>query len=218
MQERCINKSFRKRTKLMKKCSNFHNSSLRIIVWNTARRLQERRFTCRTRVAKSHLNSFLSKEMLQLMLVSLWNKIKMVKIYSLKFRDLENQLYSEDNNKVENRDFLGLEQALDHTTGRKVPDHLKLIEFRIENDRGKAAGSAHFSVLVLVCAAIKEMEESDEFSDWETLKKWAATLNQAKELGFRVGFADKLLKMKLLAYFATQLLKASQKKKGLAFS
>ncbi|KAL4379201.1 hypothetical protein GQ457_02G041260 [Hibiscus cannabinus] len=125
-----------------------------------------------------------------------------------KFSDLKSQLYDENNNQVENHDFPGLEEALDKTTGRKVPAYLELIATRIAEDRGKATGSAHFSVLLLVCAAIKEMEDSVEVSDWEKLKKWAATLNQAGELGFQVGFANKLLNTKLLAYFATtELLK-----------
>ncbi|KAK9016395.1 hypothetical protein V6N11_078895 [Hibiscus sabdariffa] len=125
-----------------------------------------------------------------------------------KFSDLKNQLYDENNNQVENHDFPGLEEALDKTTGRKVPDRFELIATRIAKDRGKATGSAHFSVLVLVCAAVEEMEKLVEVSDWGMLKKWAAALNQAGELDFSVGFAKKLLNTKLLAYFATtELLK-----------
>ncbi|KAK5787356.1 hypothetical protein PVK06_042010 [Gossypium arboreum] len=55
--------------------------------------------------------------------------------------------------------------------------------------------------------------------EWDTLKKWGATLNMAKQLGFQVVFADNLLKTKLLAYFATQkLLDATEKKSNLNLS
>ncbi|KAK8589138.1 hypothetical protein V6N12_023544 [Hibiscus sabdariffa] len=122
--------------------------------------------------------------------------------------DLKHKLYDKNNNQVENHDFPGLEEALEKTTGRKVSDYLELIATPIIEDRGKATGSAHFSVLVLVCATVKEMEDSVEVSDWEKLKKWAATLNQAGGFGFQVEFAKKLLNTKLLAYFVTtELLK-----------
>ncbi|TYI58811.1 hypothetical protein E1A91_D11G387800v1 [Gossypium mustelinum] len=50
---------------------------------------------------------------------------------------------------------------------------------------------------------MKEMESfSVEKLGMETLKKWGATLNNAKELGFQVGFADDLLRKNLYAYFA----------------
>ncbi|KAG8479866.1 hypothetical protein CXB51_029653 [Gossypium anomalum] len=40
--------------------------------------------------------------------------------------------------------------------------------------------------------------------DMETLKKWGATLNNAKELGFQVGFADDLLRKNSYAYLLTE--------------
>lgn len=56
--------------------------------------------------------------------------------------------------------------------------------------------------ITIVCAAIKEMEEvSIKELNWHTLKKWAATLNQAKGLDFEVGFANNLLQKNLCSYF-----------------
>ncbi|KAH1084444.1 hypothetical protein J1N35_024205 [Gossypium stocksii] len=122
-----------------------------------------------------------------------------------KFRDLENQLYDEDNNKVEYNDFLGLEQALKKTAWGKTPDYLQPIAIRIEKARGKATDVFHIPAQVPVCAAIKEMEDFPvEDLDWDKLKKWGATLNYAKKYGFQVGFADNLLKKNLLAYLVIQ--------------
>ncbi|KAH1084443.1 hypothetical protein J1N35_024204 [Gossypium stocksii] len=76
------------------------------------------------------------------------------------FNDLKNQLYGEDNNKVSVKDFHGLQQALDNTiTWGKPPDYLELIAIRIEKARGKATEVSHIGFQVLVCAAIKEMED-----------------------------------------------------------
>ncbi|TYJ12580.1 hypothetical protein E1A91_A11G361200v1 [Gossypium mustelinum] len=130
-----------------------------------------------------------------------------------KLRDLENQLYDKDNNKVEYKDFLGLEQALKKTAWGKTPDYLQPIAIRIEKARGKATDVFHIPAQVPVCAAIKEMEEFPvEDLDWDTLKKWGATLNYAKKYGFQVGFADKLLKKNLLAYLVIQNLPNSTAK------
>ncbi|KAA3471991.1 pentafunctional arom polypeptide [Gossypium australe] len=122
-----------------------------------------------------------------------------------KFRDLENQLYDKDNNKVEYKDFLGLEQALKKTAWGKTPDYLQTIATRIEKARGKATDVFHIPAQVPICAAIKEMEDFPvEDLDWDTLKKWGATLNYAKKYGFQVGFADNLLSKNLLAYLVIQ--------------
>ncbi|KAK5787360.1 hypothetical protein PVK06_042014 [Gossypium arboreum] len=130
-----------------------------------------------------------------------------------KLRDLENQLYDKDNNKVEYKDFLGLEQALKKTAWGKTPNYLQPIAIRIEKARGKATDVFHIPAQVPVCAAIKEMEEFPvEDLDWDTLKKWGATLNYAKKYGFQVGFADKLLKKNLLAYLVIQNLPNSTAK------
>ncbi|MBA0619565.1 hypothetical protein Godav_028720 [Gossypium davidsonii] len=130
-----------------------------------------------------------------------------------KFRDLENQLYDEENNKVEYKDFLGLEQALKKTAWGKTPDYLQTIAIRIEKARGKATDVFHIPAQVPVCAAIKEMEDFPvEDLDWDTLKKWGATLNYARKYGFQVGFADSLLKKNLLAYLVIQNLPNSTAK------
>ncbi|KAB2006892.1 hypothetical protein ES319_D11G379400v1 [Gossypium barbadense] len=130
-----------------------------------------------------------------------------------KLRDLENQLHDKDNNKVEYKDFLGLEQALKKTAWGKTPDYLQTIAIRIEKARGKATDVFHIPAQVPVCAAIKEMEDfSVEDLDWDTLKKWGATLNYAKKYGFQVGFADNLLKKNLLAYLVIQNLPKSTAK------
>ncbi|MBA0753787.1 hypothetical protein Gogos_021992 [Gossypium gossypioides] len=130
-----------------------------------------------------------------------------------KFRDLENQLYDDENNKMEYKDFLGLEQALKKTAWGKTPDYLQTIAIRIEKARGKATDVFHIPAQVPVCAAIKEMEDFlVEDLDWDTLKKWGATLNYARKYGFQVGFADSLLKKNLLAYLVIQNLPNSTAK------
>ncbi|KAK5786886.1 hypothetical protein PVK06_041534 [Gossypium arboreum] len=73
--------------------------------------------------------------------------------------DLEDQLHDEDNNKVEYKDLKGLEQALKTTLWGKTPDYLQPIALRIEKAHGKATNVSHIPVQVLVCAAIKEMED-----------------------------------------------------------
>ncbi|KAH1084449.1 hypothetical protein J1N35_024210 [Gossypium stocksii] len=124
-----------------------------------------------------------------------------------KFCDLENQLYDKGNDKVEFKDFPGLEQALKNTTRGKLPEYLESIAIQIEEDRGKTTDVFHIPIQVLLCAAIKEMKDfSVEDLDWGSLKKWSATLNCAKKYGFQVGFTDNLLKKNLLAYFAIQIL------------
>ncbi|XP_052480253.1 uncharacterized protein LOC105785005 isoform X2 [Gossypium raimondii] len=125
-----------------------------------------------------------------------------------KFSELEKEIYAKDNNKVDVEDFLGLQQALDNITGwGRLPNYLEPIAIRIEEARGKATEISQIGSQLLVCAAIKEMENLlVKDLDLDRLRKWGATLNKAKEHGFQVGFADNLLELKLLAYFATQLL------------
>ncbi|KAL1075848.1 hypothetical protein V6Z11_D11G392900 [Gossypium hirsutum] len=131
-----------------------------------------------------------------------------------KFRDLENQLYDEGNDKVECKDFPGLEQALKNTAWGEIPEYLESIAIQIEKDRGKTTDVFHIAIQILVCAAIKEMKDfSVGDLDWDTLKKWGATLNYAEKFGFQVRFADNLLKKNLLAYFAVQNLPKSTAKK-----
>ncbi|KAB2006877.1 hypothetical protein ES319_D11G378700v1 [Gossypium barbadense] len=125
-----------------------------------------------------------------------------------KFSELEKEIYPKDNNKVDVEDFLGLQQALDNITGwGRLPNYLEPIAIRIEEARGKATEISQIGSQLLVCAAINETENLlVKDLDLDRLKKWGATLNKAKEHGFQVGFADNLLELKLLAYFATQLL------------
>ncbi|KAK5787363.1 hypothetical protein PVK06_042017 [Gossypium arboreum] len=131
-----------------------------------------------------------------------------------KFRDLENQLYDDGNDKVECKDFPGLEQALKNTAWGEIPEYLESIAIQIEKDRGKTTDVFHIAIQILVCAAIKEMKDfSVGDLDWDTLKKWGATLNYAEKFGFQVRFADNLLKKNLLAYFAAQNLPKSTAKK-----
>ncbi|TYI04034.1 hypothetical protein ES332_A11G386900v1 [Gossypium tomentosum] len=131
-----------------------------------------------------------------------------------KFRDLENQLYDNGNDKVECKDFPALEQALKNTVWGEIPEYLESIAIQIEKDRGKTTDVFHIAIQVLVCAAIKEMKDfSVGDLDWDTLKKWGATLNYAEKFGFQVRFADNLLKKNLLAYFAVQNLPKSTAKK-----
>ncbi|KAK5787361.1 uncharacterized protein LOC128284300 [Gossypium arboreum] len=131
-----------------------------------------------------------------------------------KFRDLENQLYDKSNDKVECKDFPGLEQALKNTAWGEIPEYLESIAIQIEKDRGKTTDVFHIAIQILVCAAIKEMKDfSVGDLDWDTLKKWGATLNYAEKFGFQVRFADNLLKKNLLAYFAVQNLPKSTAKK-----
>ncbi|KAG8479854.1 hypothetical protein CXB51_029514 [Gossypium anomalum] len=114
---------------------------------------------------------------------------------------------------------------IDFDKSFRPPDNLRSAFTDLENqlyekgnnqDRGKVTEVGHIAAQVLVCAAVKEMEE---FSlgklDMEMLKKWATTLNKAKELGFQVGFADDLLRKNLYAYFAyrTMLDEAKEKER-----
>lgn len=117
--------------------------------------------------------------------------------------ELENELYDKDNKKVDVTDFHGLEQALNNIGScYETPDYLKPIATRIQNVRGTDTDFCYHNIQVLVCAAIKEMEEvSIKELNRHTLKKWAATLNQAKGLDFEVGFANNLLQKNLCSYF-----------------
>ncbi|XP_052484565.1 uncharacterized protein LOC105794986 isoform X2 [Gossypium raimondii] len=119
------------------------------------------------------------------------------------FCELASQLYDENNIEVGISDYDGLELALKDTGWGRPPDYLEPIATQIENARGEATADVHKVSLLLVCAAVKEMVELTlEYSKWNMLKKWAATLNVAKKSGLVVGFADNLLVTKLFAYFA----------------
>ncbi|TYG96838.1 hypothetical protein ES288_A11G385300v1 [Gossypium darwinii] len=127
--------------------------------------------------------------------------------FGAEFKSLENQLYEENNTKVSFKDFEGLEEALKKTNAFGLPDYLKPIANQIEEARGKAAGLDHGCIQILVCAAIKEMQDSAlESLNWDTLKKWGGTLNCARQLGFQVSFADELLRKTLVAYMCFKFL------------
>ncbi|PPR81133.1 hypothetical protein GOBAR_AA39581 [Gossypium barbadense] len=117
-------------------------------------------------------------------------------------------LFNKDNNSVEVAHFHGLQEALDETRYGETPDYLKRIATLIEVDRGKATKFGHKNIEVLVCAAIKEMEDwrTPKDSGYNQLKKWAATLNMGKEQDFEVKFADNMLKNICLACYAYSMI------------
>ncbi|XVF07678.1 hypothetical protein REPUB_Repub06bG0160600 [Reevesia pubescens] len=116
--------------------------------------------------------------------------------------DFEKELFAEYNNsKVDVSDFQGLKEAI-KTAGGDIPDYLKHIASKIENTRGKPTEFAHKCIEILVCAAVKEMEEVPvDQLDPATLLKWRATLNMAKQFNFEVEFAEILLEKNLYAHF-----------------
>ncbi|KAH1084440.1 hypothetical protein J1N35_024201 [Gossypium stocksii] len=126
-----------------------------------------------------------------------------------KINELENEIYAKDNNKVNFQDF----PALRHITGLAPPDCLKPIAIRIDQARGKATECIKIGSQLLVCAAIKEMEDLlVKDLDKDRLKKWGAALKSAKEQDFQVEFADDLLHDRLVFFAAQQWLDATKKK------
>ncbi|KAK8633109.1 hypothetical protein V6N13_013963 [Hibiscus sabdariffa] len=138
-----------------------------------------------------------------LMRTGVCGRLSYLENLSFDLSNLENLLIDKAKYRMEYKIFQGLEQALKNTAWGKTPDYLESIANRIEKARGKATEVFHIPVQVLVCAAIKEMEDlAVENLDWDTLEKWGATLKYAKDFGFQVAFADNLLKTNLLAYLA----------------
>ncbi|TYG48139.1 hypothetical protein ES288_D11G399800v1 [Gossypium darwinii] len=126
-----------------------------------------------------------------------------------KINELEKEIYAEDNNKVNFLDF----PALRHSTGLAPPDYLKPIAIRIDQARGKATECVKIGSQLLVCAAIKEMEDLlVKDLDKDRLKKWGAALKIAKEQDFQVEFADDLLHHRLVLFAAQQWLDATKKR------
>ncbi|KAB2006905.1 hypothetical protein ES319_D11G380300v1 [Gossypium barbadense] len=123
------------------------------------------------------------------------------------FNDLENQVYVQGNKQVRPENFQGLPEELKKLHWGEIPSYLQPIASRIVKDFTKVE-FCHTTALVLSCAAVKEMEDfPPEKLDLDMLKKWGATLKEAKEVGFQVEFADDLLRKNLLAFFAnTQIL------------
>ncbi|KAG8479855.1 hypothetical protein CXB51_029464 [Gossypium anomalum] len=119
------------------------------------------------------------------------------------FSDLKHIVYEKGNKKVGQESFPGLQEELQKIGWEEVPSSLQSIANRIDKDRGIVTDFTYKPTQILVCAAIQEMENFPvEKLDFDTLKKWGATLNKAKELGFQVGFADDLLKKNFFAYLA----------------
>ncbi|XVF55716.1 hypothetical protein PTKIN_Ptkin06aG0059300 [Pterospermum kingtungense] len=74
---------------------------------------------------------------------------------------LENVLLLRDDSLVNESNFLGLKEAIENTTGAgwNMPAYLEPIASRIKQERGKDTELKFLYIQVLVCAAIKEMEE-----------------------------------------------------------
>ncbi|KAK8588724.1 hypothetical protein V6N13_087627 [Hibiscus sabdariffa] len=132
-----------------------------------------------------------------------------------KFSNFKSQLYDKENNKVglalydkENNkvgfpDFKGLQEALRMSEG-ETPDYLEDIAVEIETAICKQINKP--GIRVLLSAAMKEMKDL-KFEELEqdmsnVFKKWAATLNYAKENGFHLEFAYIMLEKILHAYLS----------------
>ncbi|XP_052485410.1 uncharacterized protein LOC105766676 isoform X1 [Gossypium raimondii] len=70
--------------------------------------------------------------------------------------DLEKELFNKDNCNVGFSNFPGLKDAKDSAEGN-IPDCLKSIANKIEDERGKPTDDAYQNTLLLVSAAVKEM-------------------------------------------------------------
>ncbi|XVE50575.1 hypothetical protein DITRI_Ditri01bG0173800 [Diplodiscus trichospermus] len=130
------------------------------------------------------------------------------------FRTHEQMLYTfaKDNKQVNISNFQDLENAIGKTTEQSILKHLDDIDNRIKKARGKDTEYANKEIEVLVCASIYEMENLElEELNGSMLKKWEETFNMARKRGFRVEFAEILLREKLNAYFAYSEI---QRKKG----
>ncbi|KAK8714873.1 hypothetical protein V6N13_042218 [Hibiscus sabdariffa] len=122
--------------------------------------------------------------------------------------DLKTELFDENKCKVKVADFHGLQDAINSGKDR-IPDHLKPIAVRIEQDRGECTPDNEFyqQLLVLVSAAVKEMEDtSDSQLNMSILRKWAATFNLANRMQFQVPFFKSLLLKNMLAYLPYSIL------------
>ncbi|XP_022747060.1 uncharacterized protein LOC111296850 [Durio zibethinus] len=125
--------------------------------------------------------------------------------YSFKdFDEFKNKVFAKDNNKVNVLQFPNLEEAI-KIASTIVPDYLQHIAGKIQIDRGTCTEFELINIQLLVCAAIKEMEDLPlQQLNLSTFLKWGATFNRAKELGFQVKFADTLLKNNLGIFFGYQ--------------
>ncbi|KAK8657358.1 hypothetical protein V6N13_035599 [Hibiscus sabdariffa] len=122
--------------------------------------------------------------------------------------DLKTELFDESKCKVKVADFHGLQDAINSGKDR-IPDHLKPIAVRIEQDRGECTPDNEFyqQLLVLVSAAVKEMEDISDYElNMSILRKWAATFNLANRMQFQVPFFKNLLLKDMLAYLPYSIL------------
>ncbi|OMO68321.1 hydrolase-like protein [Corchorus olitorius] len=122
-----------------------------------------------------------------------------------KYTDMEKELF-EKNKKtkdISDSDFPGLEEAV-KAAGQGIPEYLKAIAIKVEEACGESIHNRYRSILILVCAAIYEMEycKGIELLEWERLLIWGATYNMAKEISvFKLHFVETHLKMILKAYY-----------------
>ncbi|PPD93173.1 hypothetical protein GOBAR_DD09877 [Gossypium barbadense] len=121
------------------------------------------------------------------------------------FTDCETQLYEKDNNHVGVEHFPGLAEELQKTDWEKLRAPLNLLLLESKRIVEKLLNLA--ITLLKFCKIL----------DMETLKKWGATLNNAKELGFQVGFADDLLRKNLYVYFAYRTILDEAKENEVGF-
>ncbi|XVE96438.1 hypothetical protein REPUB_Repub02eG0221900 [Reevesia pubescens] len=123
------------------------------------------------------------------------------KIYTAKdVEDFEKKI-AMDNKEVRVSDFHGLEEAIG-TAERDIPDCLEHIAKKIEKARGTQTEFVYKNIQLLVCAAVKEMEDQPlEQLNEVSLLKWGVTLKMAKKINFQVEFAETQFKKNLYAYF-----------------
>ncbi|OMP11654.1 hypothetical protein CCACVL1_00360 [Corchorus capsularis] len=121
---------------------------------------------------------------------------------------MEKELFENNKEKTEKlsrSDFQCLNEAV-RAVGEEIPLHLKPIAIKMEEACGKiVTWPGYQSILILVCAAIYEMENCKriELLEWERLVTWAATYNMAKEISvFKLQFFETHLKKILKAYCA----------------
>ncbi|XP_039059037.1 uncharacterized protein LOC120202716 [Hibiscus syriacus] len=120
-----------------------------------------------------------------------------------KFSHFKNQFLHKENNEVDFQDFEGLQEALNGAGWGVTPDYLEHIAMEIETAIGMQINNPR--IRVLLSAATKEMKdmrvEEMELDMSSMFKKWAATLNSAKEDGFHAEFAYHKLEKILRLYF-----------------
>ncbi|XP_039019367.1 uncharacterized protein LOC120150819 [Hibiscus syriacus] len=118
--------------------------------------------------------------------------------------DLKRELIDENKCDVEVSDFHGLQDEI-NSAEDNFPDRLKPIAMKIEQDRkeGTPANKLYQRLLVLVSAAVKEMQElPDNKLSMPILRKWAATSNLANRMQFQVPYFENSLDKNMRAYLS----------------